>query len=71
MHTKFWLENLKGKDHLRWEDAIRMDLGEIVGGFGLDLCGSGQGPVVGSHEHSNDPSGPMKRKEFLEQLSDS
>jgi hypothetical protein len=33
MYTKFWLENLKGENHLEdrniWEDNIRMDLGEI------------------------------------------
>jgi hypothetical protein len=35
MLTEFWLENLKGKHHThtrpscRWEDNIRMDLGEI------------------------------------------
>jgi hypothetical protein len=33
MCTKFWLENLKGRDHVkdrhRWEDNIRMDLKEI------------------------------------------
>jgi len=34
VHTKFWSENLKGRDHSgrhkpRWEDNIRMVLGEI------------------------------------------
>jgi len=34
MRTIFWLENLKGRDHLlrprhSWEDNIRMDLREI------------------------------------------
>jgi hypothetical protein len=34
MHTKFWLENLKGRDYseeyeCRWEDNSRMDLREI------------------------------------------
>jgi hypothetical protein len=33
MHTKFWLEKLKGRDHSarlrrRWKDSIKMDLGE-------------------------------------------
>jgi hypothetical protein len=32
MHTKFWLESLKGRDHLedrhRSEDKIKMDLGK-------------------------------------------
>jgi len=25
VHTTFWLENLKGRDH--WEDIVRLDLG--------------------------------------------
>jgi hypothetical protein len=34
MHTKFWLENLTGRDHRRrtrhrWEDHIRIDLKEM------------------------------------------
>jgi hypothetical protein len=32
-----------GKPRRRWEDGVRMDLGEIgLGGFGLDSTGSGQ-----------------------------
>jgi hypothetical protein len=35
----------------RWEDGVRMDLREIgLGGCGLDLTGSGQGPVLGCCE---------------------
>jgi hypothetical protein len=35
MHTTFWSQNLKGRDHLennshRWEGNIRMDLKEIM-----------------------------------------
>jgi hypothetical protein len=34
MHTKFFLESLKGRDYLedrrKWEDDIKMDLREIV-----------------------------------------
>jgi hypothetical protein len=33
MHTKFWSENLKGREYerptYRWEDNIRTNLGEI------------------------------------------
>jgi hypothetical protein len=42
----------------RWEDGIRMDLREI--GWGecrLDPVGSGQGPVAGSCEYGDEPSG--------------
>jgi hypothetical protein len=46
----------------RWVDNIKMDLGEI----GWDLCGSGWGPVEGSCEHSNEPSGSIKCWEVLE-----
>jgi hypothetical protein len=31
-----------------------------VGQCGLDASGSGQGPVVGSCEHDNEPSGSIK-----------
>jgi hypothetical protein len=37
-----------GRPRRRWEDGIRMDLREIgLGGNGLDLTGSEQGPVAG------------------------
>jgi hypothetical protein len=33
MYTNFWLENLKGRDHVRagrrWSDDIRIDLREL------------------------------------------
>jgi hypothetical protein len=40
MHTIFWFENLKGRDHSedlgrRWEDNIRIDLRE-TGWEGVD-----------------------------------
>jgi hypothetical protein len=37
----------------RWEDGIRMDLGES----GLDSTGSGQGPVACCCECGDEPSG--------------
>jgi hypothetical protein len=46
-----------GKPRRRWEDGIRMDLGEIGLGGGLDLTGSGQGPVAGCCECGDEPSG--------------
>jgi hypothetical protein len=41
-----------------------------VGGCGLDSSGSGQGLLMVSCEHGNEPSGYMKGGEFLDQLSD-
>jgi hypothetical protein len=46
-----------------------MDRREGVGGCGLDSSGSGMGPVVGSCQHGNVPSGFMKGREFLDQLN--
>jgi hypothetical protein len=37
-----------------------MDLRETVEMCGLDLSGFGQGPVAGSCEHGNEPSGSIK-----------
>jgi hypothetical protein len=34
----------------RWEDGIKMDLGEISWGGGVDSSGSGLGPVAGCRE---------------------
>jgi hypothetical protein len=47
-----------GRQRLRWEDGIRMDLGETgLGGCGLVSTGSGQGPVAGCCECGHEPSG--------------
>jgi hypothetical protein len=47
-----------GRPRRRWEDGIRMDLGEIgLGGGGLDSTVSGQGPVAGCCECGDEPSG--------------
>jgi hypothetical protein len=35
-----------------------------MGRCGLDASGSGEGPVTGSCEHSNEPSGSVKCGEF-------
>jgi hypothetical protein len=37
-----------------------------VGICGLDLSGSGKGPMAGTCEHGNVPSGSIKGGEFLE-----
>jgi len=65
----FWFENLKGKKRPlgrprhRWEDNCRMVLRERCG---LDASGLGLGPVAGYCEHSNEPSGSKKGREFLD-----
>jgi hypothetical protein len=38
----------------------------MVGGCGLDACGSDYGPVTDSCEHGNEPSGSIKGGEFLD-----
>jgi hypothetical protein len=70
MHTKFFVGKPReplGRPRHRWEDNIKMNLMEV--GCGLDPSGSGLGPVAGSCEHSNVPSGSTKGRTFLEQLS--
>jgi len=37
-----------------------------VGNCGVDSSGSGLGPVVGPSEHSNEPSGSIKSRKFLD-----
>jgi hypothetical protein len=37
-----------------------------VSGCGLDMSGLGQGPLVGFCEHSNESSGSIRGREFLE-----
>jgi hypothetical protein len=46
-------------------DNVKMDLREI-GWDGLDWSGSREGPVEGSCEHGNKPSGSLKCLEILE-----
>jgi hypothetical protein len=41
-----------------------------VGGCGLDLCSSGQGPVESSCEHGDEHLGSIKDGEFAEQVND-
>jgi hypothetical protein len=50
----------------RWEDNIKVVLRETVEECGLESSGSGQGPVAGSCEHSNEPLGSIKCGECLE-----
>jgi hypothetical protein len=41
-----------------------------MSGCGLDSTASGQGPVAGSCEHDNEPSGSIEGGDLVEQLSD-
>jgi len=40
-------------------------------GYGLDRAGSGEGQISGTCECRNEPSGSMKREEFLNWLKTS
>jgi hypothetical protein len=52
-----------GRPRRRWEDGIRMDLGEIgLGGCGLDSTGSRQGPVAGCCECGDELSGSLAKE---------
>jgi hypothetical protein len=53
-----------GRPRCRSEDNIKMDLKHMVWVYGLHLCGSVCGPVAGSCEHGNGPSGSINC-EFL------
>jgi hypothetical protein len=45
-----------GRPRRGWEDGIRMDLGRLAWGCGLDSTGSGQVPVAGCCECGDEPS---------------
>jgi hypothetical protein len=47
-----------GRPRRRWEDGVK----KISWGCGLDSSGSGQGPVVGSYECDDEPSGSSATK---------
>jgi hypothetical protein len=51
-------ENPPGRARCRWMDTIKFDLKERKKMLRCerDSSGSGQGPVTGSCEHSNEPS---------------
>jgi hypothetical protein len=55
-----------GRPRRRWVDKIKMDLREI----GWDVAGSGQGPVEGSCERSDELSDSTKYGEILNWMSD-
>jgi len=49
----------------RWKDNIRINLLE-TGWESVNWIGSGQGPMAGSWEHTNEPLGSTKGKKFLD-----
>jgi hypothetical protein len=59
-----------GRPRHRWEDGIRMNLGDIGwGGSGLDSIGSGQGPVADCCECGDERSGSCTTELVLCQVS--
>jgi hypothetical protein len=64
----YWCESQKrslGRPRRRWMDNIKMDLRDIGWG-GMDQSGSGEGPVEGSCEHGDEPTGSLKCWEVIE-----
>jgi hypothetical protein len=71
MHTIFWLENVRRRDHL--EDLgvdgriiLEWILGNGMGNCRLDLSGLGLGPVTCSCEPGNELSVSIKGRKFCD-----
>jgi hypothetical protein len=67
---KILIGNPQGKRPLggsgnRWDLILKWILRNSVGWCGFGSSGSGQGPVAGSCEHGNEPSGSIKAWSFL------
>jgi hypothetical protein len=65
MHTIFWSENLKERNHLEDLEVDDKEIAECILGnrlrsCGVDACGSGQVPVAGCCEHGNEHSDSIK-----------
>jgi hypothetical protein len=54
-----------GTPRPRWEDNIKVDLGELGLGHGLDWSGLLQGQVAGCCECGDKPSGSIIYREFF------
>jgi hypothetical protein len=61
---------IKSTNNLTIKDPLGVHPDITLHRYGLDSSGSGQGPVAGSCEHGNEPSGFIKGREFLDQLRD-
>jgi hypothetical protein len=55
-----------GRPRRRWEDNIKMDLQEVGWGAWTGLIWLMIGQVAGCCECGNEPSGSIKREEFLD-----
>jgi len=53
-----------GGPRSRWEE--NGSYGNRVASCGLDASGSGKGPLAGSYDKDNGPSGSIKDGEFLD-----
>jgi hypothetical protein len=64
-------ENQKVKDYLESLGIdVRIILEWILEKYGWIHLGQDRDQLVGSCEHSNEPLGPMKGREFLDKLKD-
>jgi len=73
MHTKFWLRNMKERDHsdLGVDERITEWILEEKGQkLWTGLIWLMMGPVAGCCEYGNEPSGSIKGRELLVYLSD-
>jgi hypothetical protein len=64
MHTKFWLERLKGRDHSEDVDGRIISKWILRKQGGTGFISIRYGPVTGSCEHGNEPSGSIKEGKF-------
>jgi hypothetical protein len=55
---------LVGTRRCRWEGNIKIDQGNRIWTCGLDLPGSGEGPVVGCCEYGDEVSSSIKGVKF-------
>jgi hypothetical protein len=61
-----------GRPRRRWEDNIKMDLGEIgIDGANWIRLAQDRVQWSGFCEHSNEPSGSIRRRDIFDNLSDS